>query len=240
MGRPLAAFLTILLGGAILFPSSPDKISETLPGSIALGAPPGAPSDHWRIPFRIVLIQEASRGALHIREILTLAPADGTPGEQETVLFPLPQRARKVSVVRGGQTVMLMEKEMVIYRISTTSYPIETVLDYEVPYRWRTAILQFPVQYPTGSFDLFVPSGFRVKSPQLARKSPRIIRGQWIERYTAEKLRPGPPVVVSLSGLPLPTRDLAIRGGILLMALAVMIILAAPWLGEMRKELLKR
>lgn len=194
----------------------------------AQGAPLGAPRESVRIPFRIVLIQTASGGALQIREVLAFASALGNL-EGETVLLPLPPGARGISGLRGLQPTGWAEGA-VIYQLPKAPGPVETVLRYEVPYRWRKATLLYSVPYPTGSFDLFVPSRFNVQSPQLRRGSPRIIRGQRIERLTAENLDPGLRMTVSLSGLPLPTGDLAVRGGILLLALAVAVALAAPWL----------
>jgi len=192
------------------------------------GAAPGAPRDSVRIPFRIVLVQRASGGALQIREVLAFTPTPGSP-QGRTVLLPLPPGAREISGLRGLQPTGWAEGA-VIYQIPEGPGPVETVLEYEVPYRWRKATLLYSIPYPTGSFDLFVPSRFNVESPQLRRGSPRVIRGQRIQRFTAENLDPGLTMTISLSGLPLPTRNLAVRGGILLMALAVAVALAAPWL----------
>lgn len=192
------------------------------------GAAPGTPQESVRIPFRIVLVQRASGGALQIREVLAFVPVLGSP-QGKTVLLPLPPGTREVSGLRGLRPTGWTEGA-VIYQIPEGPGPVETVLEYEVPYRWRKATLLYSVPYPTGSFDLFAPSTLNVESPQLRRGSPRVIRGERIQRFTAEQLDPGLKVTISLSGLPLPTGGLAVRGGILLMALAVAVALAAPWL----------
>ncbi len=183
------------------------------------------------VPYHLILVLRVRPGRLQVRELLAVAsrtPRAFVGAGGVTLRLALPPGAEAVRPVRGLAPAGVSTDAM-LDALPVTPVVREAVMEYEVPFRWRRAVVRWRIGYPTQALDVIAPEDVRATPLNLVRRDAREVRGERLRRFAAEDLRPGAEVGLALRELPLDVRPYLVGGAAGLLVLAVGVALAFPF-----------
>jgi hypothetical protein len=208
-------FPIVEYGGASYFPDRPVALDGADSKSVEIRVfEPTQTPDAIAFDRTNLLVLNTSPTALLVMEMgavvnrsdRTYVGAAGEDGRPTTLRFSLPRGATQVAPQAGLPPDDLVPTPDGFQ----TANPVvpgrqELAFSYQLPYSSSTLDLAKRLEYPTGTFNLYLPdTGLTAVSPHLTYQGTSELGGQRYQLYSAQGLPAGAAIAIRLGGLPAP------------------------------------
>lgn len=213
IGPRYVYFPTVEYGGASYFPARPIELDGAMPTDVEIRVyEPTDAEDVLAFERSNFLVLDVTPQALSIMEMGAVANRSDrtyvggatTGGTPPTLRFNLPAGAIDVSPQAGlSATALEGTRDGFVSTSPILPGRHEIAFSYRLPFTSPTLDISRRQEYPTATFNLFIPdTGLTVTSAELRSLGINELGGQRYQVYSAQGLTRGSQLSIRLAGLP--------------------------------------